>query len=68
MKKNTKNQNPSPTKRFVVETYTSWTNPSYNTHICTLKDIKALENSVDELLSIHELGPKVKMKQTLLVS
>lgn len=55
----------TPNKRYVVETYTSWTSPSYNTQVCTFGEIKKIENSVDEVLSIHELGPKVKMKNTL---
>lgn len=52
-------------KLYVVQTYTSWTEPKYQTEICTLAELKELQKHVDEVTAIHELGKEVKLQMAI---
>lgn len=54
------------TKKYVIETYTGWTDPSHDVKICTLEEIQKIQKHVDEILSIYELGKKVKLQPSLI--
>lgn len=53
------------TKQYVVKTYTGWTEPQYETTICTLAELTELQKHVDEIEAIYELGKEVKLQAAL---
>lgn len=53
------------TKQYVVQTYTQWTEPQYETTICTLAQLTELQKQVGEVEAIYELGKEVKLQPAL---
>jgi hypothetical protein len=52
-------------KQYVVQTYTSWTEPQHRTFVVTLNELAEVQKYTDEVLTIHELGKEVKLKVQL---
>lgn len=61
MKERKSNKQTNQEQLYVVETYTSWTDPKHQTEICTLAELKELQKHVDEVEAVYELGRKVKV-------
>jgi hypothetical protein len=53
------------TQRYVVETYCSWTEPKHQTTICDLAELKEMQNEVDEVIAIYELGKEVQLQMAV---
>ena len=59
------NKKAKQAKLYVVQTYTGWTEPKYQTDIVDMKGLVELQKTVDEVITIHELGKEVKLKMQL---
>lgn len=62
------NKNTKATKQqklYVIQTYTGWTEPKYNTDIVTMEELLEAQKHVDEVITIHELGKQVNLKMTV---
>ena len=63
MNKNNKATNKA--KLYVVQTYTSWTEPKYKTNVVDVEGLLKVQKQADEVITIHELGKEVKLKMEL---
>ncbi len=59
------NKKAKQSKLYVVQTYTSWTEPKYQTDVVDMKGLVELQKTVDEIITIHELGKEVKLKMAI---
>jgi len=57
--------NKNNTKQYVVQTYTGWREPQYETHVVDQEGLLEVQKYAEEVLTIHELGKEVKLQMAV---